>query len=165
MKKLYLAYGSNLNKEQMEMRCPTAKAIGTAEIKDYELLFKGSQSGAYLTIEPKKGGIVPVAVWEVDAACEASLDRYEGFPRFYYKKTMSIPVRYFDGQIGRKKGFVYIMDENRSIGIPTHYYLDVCKSGYQSFGFDTAILENAALRTVRLFTEEFYKRQRTALAN
>lgn len=164
MKKLYLAYGSNLNKEQMEMRCPTAKAIGTAEIKDYELLFKGSQSGAYLTIEPKKGGIVPVAVWEVDAACEASLDRYEGFPRFYYKKTMSIPVRYFDGQIRRKKGFVYIMDENRSIGIPTTDYFDVCKSGYQSFGFDTAILEKAAARTARLFLKQLYKRQHAALA-
>ena len=65
MKYFYLAYGSNLNVRQMKLRCPTARVVGTAEIKDYELLFKGSQTGSYLTIEPKKGGIVPVAVWEV----------------------------------------------------------------------------------------------------
>ena len=44
--KLYLAYGSNLNIVQMIIRCPDAKFYGTAEIKDYELLFKGSKTGA-----------------------------------------------------------------------------------------------------------------------
>ena len=55
MKKYYLAYGSNLNVRQMALRCPTAKPVGTAVIKDYGLLFKGSKTGAYLTIEPKSG--------------------------------------------------------------------------------------------------------------
>ena len=62
-KRYYLAYGSNLNIPQMRHRCPTAKVVGTAEIRDYELLFKGSKTGSYLTIEPKKGATVPVAVF------------------------------------------------------------------------------------------------------
>lgn len=53
-KRYYIAYGSNLNLRQMKMRCPTAKVMGTAVIKNYELLFKGSLTGAYLTIEPKE---------------------------------------------------------------------------------------------------------------
>lgn len=61
-KRYYIAYGSNLNIIQMRMRCPQAGVIGTAVIKDYELLFKGNLTGAYLTIEPKKGSSVPVAV-------------------------------------------------------------------------------------------------------
>ena len=85
MKRYYLAYGSNLNIRQMALRCPTAKAVGTAVIKDYELLFKGSKTGAYLTIEPKSGAEVPVAVWSVEPADEKRLDVYEGFPAFYYK--------------------------------------------------------------------------------
>ena len=93
-KRYYLAYGSNLNIPQMRHRCPTAKVIGTAEIKDYELLFKGSKTGYYLTIESKKGAKVPVAVWEVKQRDETSLDVYEGFPRFYYKKDMQIKCRY-----------------------------------------------------------------------
>lgn len=61
-KRYYIAYGSNLNIAQMRVRCPQARIIGTSEIKDYELLFKGSQTGSYLTIEKKAGGSVPVAV-------------------------------------------------------------------------------------------------------
>ena len=85
MKRYYLAYGSNLNVWQMALRCPTAKAVGTAVIKDYELLFKGSKTGVYLTIEPKSGAEVPAAVWAVETADEQRLDVYEGFPAFYYK--------------------------------------------------------------------------------
>ncbi len=92
-KRYYLAYGSNLNIRQMRMRCPSARIIGTAEIPDYELLFKGSQTGAYLTIEPKVGASVPVAVWSVTDEDEAALDRYEGFPTFYYKKEMQLPIK------------------------------------------------------------------------
>lgn len=63
MKRFYIAYGSNLNVRQMRMRCPDAVIIGTAFIPDYRLLFKGSKSGNYLTIEPHSGSRVPVAVW------------------------------------------------------------------------------------------------------
>ena len=34
----------------------------------------------------KESAGVPVAAWEVSAENEAALDRYEGFPAFYYKK-------------------------------------------------------------------------------
>ena len=36
-KQLYIAYGSNINLEQMAYRCPHSKVVGTSEIKDYEL--------------------------------------------------------------------------------------------------------------------------------
>ena len=90
MKRYYIAYGSNLNVRQMKYRCPTAKIVGTAVIGDYELLYKGSKTGSYLTIEKKKGSVVPVAVWEVTPQDEHSLDIYEGYPNFYYKKNMKI---------------------------------------------------------------------------
>ena len=41
----YIAYGSNLNRAQMALRCPDAKVVGTGEIKDYELLFRGNRNG------------------------------------------------------------------------------------------------------------------------
>ena len=63
MKKFYLAYGSNLNVKQMQFRCSDARIVGTAEIPNYQLLFKGSKTGSYLTIEPKQGCTVPAAVW------------------------------------------------------------------------------------------------------
>ena len=147
MKRYYLAYGSNLNIAQMQFRCPDAKAVGTAVIPDYELLFKGSLTGAYLTIEPKAGAHVPVGVWEVSAADELKLDRYEGFPSFYYKKEMRIPVKDIrTGKTRQHDAFVYIMHEDRKLGIPTDMYVRTCLEGYRDFGFDTAPLRQAFLK-------------------
>ena len=75
----------------MKMRCPKARVIGTAEIRKFELLFKGSKTGSYLTVEPKDGGIVPVAVWETTEADESALDRYEGFPIFLLQSGNDTP--------------------------------------------------------------------------
>lgn len=136
-KRYYIAYGSNLNIHQMRMRCPSARIIGTSEIPDHRLLFKGSQTGAYLTVEPCDGRSVPVAVWEVSGTDEAALDRYEGFPRFYYKTEMELPVTGIrSGKVRTRTVFVYIMHEERPLGVPSWYYMDVCLDGYRAFGFD-----------------------------
>ena len=140
MKRYYLAYGSNLNVRQMKWRCPTAKAIGTAVIKDYELLFKGSKTGAYLTIESKAGAEVPVAVWSVEPADEERLDVYEGFPAFYYKTELELLVRYFSGKTVLRKAFVYIMHEERPLGLPSSSYVRICLDGYRNFGFNESVL-------------------------
>ena len=83
----YLGYGSNLSVRQMLERCPDAIYVGTAELKGWQLLFKGSQSGSYLTIEKKRGRKVPVLVWKVSKRDEKKLDAYEGAPRFYTSWT------------------------------------------------------------------------------
>ena len=75
MKKFYLAYGSNLNMKQMQFRCPDARIVGTAEIPNYQLLFKGSKTGSYLTIEPKQSCTVPAAVWSVSERDELALEK------------------------------------------------------------------------------------------
>jgi hypothetical protein len=144
MKRYYLAYGSNLNIDQLQWRCPDARALGTAEIADYRLLFKGSGSGSYLTIEQQNGGRVPVAVWEVSEADERRLDRYEGFPTFYYKKEM--PIVYIGLKTKKRRkvtAFVYIMHEDRPVGLPSVNYLDTCLTGYYDFGFDRNLLRKA----------------------
>ena len=149
-KRYYIAYGSNLNVQQMQMRCPHAKVVGTAILEGWELLFKGSKTGSYLTIEEREGGTVPVAVWEVAESDEAALDRYEGFPVFYYKKELRLRCKGI--RSGRTKvvtALVYIMDETRPLGSPTDYYLRVCREGYEQFGFDPAILMQAVERSTR----------------
>lgn len=154
-KRYYIAYGSNLNIRQMKMRCPSARIIGTSEIPNYELLFKGSKTGSYLTVEPKEGSAVPVAVWEVTEKDELALDRYEGFPTFYYKEEMTLPIKGIrTGKVRQRRVFVYIMHEDRPIGTPSVYYLRTCLEGYDDFGFDSKILMNAYLNCRRNENEE-----------
>jgi len=143
-KRYYLAYGSNLNVHQMRMRCPSARVIGTSVIKDYRLMFKGSKTGSYLTIESADGFEVPVGVWEVSAADERALDFYEGYPNFYYKKEMELPIKGIrSGKVRTRKVFVYIMHEERLLGIPTTSYVRTCMVGYRDFGFDCNFLFDA----------------------
>ena len=143
-KRYYIAYGSNLNTYQMRWRCPTARIIGTSRLEGWRLLFKGSKTGAYLTIEQDPKYHVPVAVWEVTPKDEASLDRYEGFPNFYYKREMELDITGIKtGKIRRRKAFVYIMHEKRQIGCPSDEYVRVCLEGYQYFGFDIESLTKA----------------------
>ena len=137
--KYYIAYGSNLNIQQMKHRCPGAEVVGMAELKDWRLLFRGSRTGSYLTIKRAKGYIVPVAVWSVTEADEKALDRYEGYPSFYYKRGFILPCS--DGK--RHRVFAYIMPKNRPIGLPSEHYMAICAEGYRDFDFDLEILFQA----------------------
>ena len=143
-KRLYLAYGSNMSTTQMRRRCPDAKIVGTAEIENYRLMYKGSKTGAYATVEPEEGQKVPVLVWDISPRDEASLDRYEGFPTFYYKKDLPVEIKTLQGKpLGVHTAMVYIMDERRVHGMPSPYYEEILRVGYDRFGFDEAILDEA----------------------
>ena len=153
-KRYYIAYGSNLNIPQMRMRCPDARIIGTSVIEDYQLLFKGSKTGSYLTIEPMEGAEVPVVIWEVTETDEKALDRYEGYPNFYYKKEMTLDIKGIrTGKVRRRDAFAYIMHEERELGIPSWYDVNTCLDGYRAFGFDEKYLFDA-IRISRRDTHE-----------
>ncbi len=154
-KRYYIAYGSNLNITQMRFRCPHARIIGTSVVPDYELLFKGSKRGSYLTIEPKAGANVPVAVWETTAGDELALDRYEGYPTFYYKAEMTLPIMGIrSGKVMEQKVYVYIMHEERQIGMPSLRYVQTCLEGYRAFQFDENILYDAIEKSRRCCHED-----------
>ena len=138
-RKIYIAYGSNMSEEQMQFRCPDSKLIGTGKIKNFRLMFKGSLSGNYATIEPEENFEVPVLIWKISATDEKKLDRYEGCPNFYYKKEIEVETS--DGE--KIFGIVYIMHEERKLGLPTEFYFNVLRDAYEKFHFDLKILEEA----------------------
>ena len=123
---LYFAYGSNINLDQMRYRCPDATVYGQAVLDNYDLRFRGS---GVATVEPKEGACVYDLLWGLTDKCEASLDRYEGYPRLYIKQTLE--VRTFDGQ--RVPVMAYIMNPELHLKPslpPRDYYLGI-KTGYE----------------------------------
>ena len=138
MGKCYIAYGSNMDVSQMAYRCPNAELVGTGLLEGYRLIFKGSKTGAYATMEPAANGKVPVLVWKLGNSDEERLDRYEGYPVFYHKVEMKITVA------GKTvKGMAYIMDEDRPFGVPSEHYYQVIEEAYGRFGFETETLKRA----------------------
>ena len=64
-KTLYIAYGSNINLEQMAYRCPTAERISTGFVENYELEFRRvativpkQDSKVFLELKKKYKGVV-----------------------------------------------------------------------------------------------------------
>ena len=95
--KLYFAYGSNMNTNQMALRCPDAQVIDTVRLENYRLVFRSNGGGkGVATILPEQGSFVDGVLWRIFPKDEQSLDHYEGFPVLYGKETVS--VRTSDGK-------------------------------------------------------------------
>lgn len=142
-KNLYIAYGSNINLEQMAYRCPTAKKVSVGVVENYELEFR-----RVATIVPKQDSKVPVLVWELKPEDEKSLDHYEGFPRMYRKET--IPVKIGDKEYN---GMVYLMNHGDITPPPESYYMGILK-GYVDNGLDTSYLKAASERAYSHYLSE-----------
>ena len=142
--KFYLAYGSNLSQERMKSRCPDAVALGTAVIPGYRLLFKKSKTGSYATIEQDANCCVPALVYRISELDEALLDRYEGYPRYYYKRNFRLSVTRLDSgrrMKERKWCMAYVLHEWRGLGKPDMDYFRLLDEGYSVWNFDTDILD------------------------
>ena len=85
--KYYIAYGSNLNLEQMARRCLTAKVVGSTTLKNYRLMFRGGSHTAVATVERSQGDEVPVLIWRLQPKDEKALDVYEGCPHLFHYPT------------------------------------------------------------------------------
>ena len=117
----YLAYGSNLSVERMKARCPNAVAFGLALIPGYRLLFKRSKTGSYATIEQDTNCCVPALVYKISEYDETLLNRYEGYPKYYYKRYFQLPIVRLDtGKRMKEKKpcMAYVMHEERLLGEP-----------------------------------------------
>ena len=125
-------------------RCPDATVYGQAVLDNYDLRFRGS---GVATVEPKEGACVYGLLWELTDKCEASLDRYEGYPRLYIKQTLE--VRTFDGQ--RVPVMAYIMNPELHLKPslpPRDYYLGI-KTGYEQNGLPVGCLKYACKNSLK----------------
>tara|TARA_R100000988_G_scaffold95683_1_gene62084 strand:- start:74 stop:508 length:435 start_codon:yes stop_codon:yes gene_type:complete len=126
MSKLYFAYGSNLNKSQMALRSPTAKALGSAYFPNWRLVFRGVAD----IEEGDEQDLLPVGIWSIEESDEAALDRYEGVSSGLYRKVE------INGML------TYRMNQS-GIHSPSSYYFDTILNGYRDFSLDTSELYNA----------------------
>lgn len=85
---LYFAYGSNLDPHQMTARCPQARFVARAELREHRLVFGGFSRrwrGAVASVEPAPGYVVPGCVYTLGPGELELLDRFEGnYARFLH---------------------------------------------------------------------------------
>ena len=143
--RLYFAYGSNCNLDQMAHRCPDATLMGTAILHNYELLFRGNGRGnGVATIGRRPGDCVYGTLWKLTPECERALDQYEGYPHLYEKHR----VRVFDSGKAAHSVMVYIMtDRFHEPTMPSSLYYNGIKEGFRQNGLPLRPLLRAVTNT------------------
>lgn len=144
--KLYFAYGSNINLEQMAFRCPDATVVGQATLGNYELLFRGNGRGyGVATIAPKKHSTVYGLLWRISPQDEKNLDVYEGFPQLYDKETVTVKTQ--NGTEMAVMAYVMTREKERLPTMPSFAYYDGIREGFRQNGLPIRALQQALRHT------------------
>ena len=143
----YIAYGSNMNQEQMARRCPGAQLIGTGLLYGYQLEFNRH---ATIVESSNPLSVVPVAVWEITPDHERQLDRYEGFPIYYIKIACTVNME--NGQSLR--GMAYQMS-SFAFQPPIDLYYQGILEAYRKLGLNSQI--KRALLPALMRSHRFYR--------
>lgn len=79
----YFAYGSNLNKNQMDNRCPENEKVGMGTLKGYSWII--NERGAANIVESMDDEVIGI-IYKISDNDEDKLDKYEGVKIGCYKK-------------------------------------------------------------------------------
>ena len=120
----YFAYGSNLNRDDMRLRCPGARPGVLARLHGWHLTFRGVAN-----IEPSAGGTVHGALWWLTADDVCSLDAYEGAPSHYVQRLVKVET-----DAGPIEAMTYVMTRTSYAGLPSPWYLDRIATGVDQWG-------------------------------
>jgi gamma-glutamylcyclotransferase (GGCT)/AIG2-like uncharacterized protein YtfP len=127
--RLMFSYGANTELGAMKRRAPSATSLGAATLEGFEFEFR-----LHADVVEHDGCEVQGVLWSVTAADEKALDRFEGFPTYYVKRTVTVLWQ------GRKvRAFVYVMADGveRWRTMPSDGYVAGIRRGYAQHGVDT----------------------------
>jgi gamma-glutamylcyclotransferase (GGCT)/AIG2-like uncharacterized protein YtfP len=123
---LYFAYGANMDREGMAVRCPGAVALGVASLKRHRFFIMRE---GYASVRRDPRGDVPGVLWELSLAHVRALDRFEELDRGLYVKLVQPVVI---GKIS-KKALVYVAASSEP-GKPRPGYLEDVIAAAESWG-------------------------------
>ena len=139
---LYFAYGSNINLNQMAVRCPDAQVVESAVLEGYELLFRGNAHGyGVATIHFKEGSQVHGLLWRLTPECEQNLDTYEAYPQLYDKQE--VPLRTKSGKQVWAMAYVMTHEWRRIPTTPVPSYYTGILEGFRQNGLPEQALKDA----------------------
>ena len=146
----YGAYGANLNKQEMNVRCPAARPVARINLLDRMLVFKGV---ADMIADPGKG--TPIGVYEITENCERALDEYESYPFLYGKEYLNLRLSRGPTQI-----MIYVMNDGYGFGTPANQYFQVIRQGYNDWGIEHANLHAALRHSIKNDQGDSYRSRR-----
>lgn len=130
----YWAYGANLNKRGMSVRCPGAIKVQRLDVPNAALVFRGVAD-----VEYRRKSFVPGGLWMISREHEAALDCFEGVARGVYDKHY-LRIRLSDR--AEHRVLFYRMRAD-FISVPSISYYATIAEGYEYFGLPRKMLRAA----------------------
>lgn len=136
---LYFAYGSNMARLHMKARCPSAKFVAAAKLKDHQLVFDMMArmwGGGVADIRPAKGQVVEGVLWDIAEAERPRLDEYEQSPQLYHRQAMEVEAA---GKL--VKAFAYVGVRPAGRCAPSKRYLRLLIQGAEEHDLSLPYVE------------------------
>ena len=125
----YFAYGTNVNRKQMQERCPDSNPFFVATLPNYKLIFVSwtrQWHGGVASIKSFRGEKVLGAIYEVTEECLRRLDKYEaGYNR--------LKITVFDEDGTAVEALTYIKSGQLEEAPPSKEYLAIIQQGYRDW--------------------------------
>jgi len=129
---IYAAYGSNMDPAQMAQRCPHSPQHGVGWLNGWRLTFGGEDlgwEGALATVVEDSADRVFCVLYEVSAADEAALDRWDGADLGLYRKS-KVRVALADGDV---LAWLYVLNGYEG-GLPSARYIGILADAAETAG-------------------------------
>jgi gamma-glutamylcyclotransferase (GGCT)/AIG2-like uncharacterized protein YtfP len=129
---LYAAFASNLDPDQMAVRCPHSPLRGTGWIIGWRLTFGGEDlgwEGSMATIVEDPTSQVFVALYDVSPQDVKQLDEWESVDQGIYRK-IHVRVQTLDGE---RLAWLYVLNAYEG-GLPSARYLGILAEAAEAAG-------------------------------
>jgi gamma-glutamylcyclotransferase (GGCT)/AIG2-like uncharacterized protein YtfP len=133
---LHFAYGSNMSRPLMAVRCPSAEPLGKALLPGWRYTITHD---GYASIVPTRGGAVHGTVWRLMPRDLAALNAYEDLHSGLYRRQML--TIHLGGK--RATALAYV-GRDRGPGRPQLGYQEVVLAAAHDWGFPERYLAELA---------------------
>ncbi len=142
---IYFAYGSNMDPEQMQSRCPGHRVLGAAKLLHYTLAFtrwsRAWNSGT-ADILPEQNRYVLGALYALTPDDLKRMDKIADYPNSYIRQDVTVQ----HGTVALP-AMTYVA-VRMGVFLPSKSYLERMIHGAKRLGFDPAYLADLqAIRT------------------
>jgi gamma-glutamylcyclotransferase (GGCT)/AIG2-like uncharacterized protein YtfP len=131
---LHFAYGSNMSRALMRVRCPGAAALGIATLSGWRFVINPEGFGS---VAPQPGARVHGVLWRLTARDLAAVNAYESVDSALYLRRQ-LPVRCGERQAA---ALVYIA-RRQGEGVPRPGYMDVVVEAARDWNLPEAYIRS-----------------------
>jgi gamma-glutamylcyclotransferase (GGCT)/AIG2-like uncharacterized protein YtfP len=129
---LYFAYGANMDRDAMALRCPRSRALGRAKLARHRFII--TRDG-YASVLRDPRATVHGVIWDLALSDMRTLDKFEDVDRGLYAKIMQPVIT----EEGSRRALVYV-GVNAEAGSPRAGYLEAVIAAAETWSLPPAHL-------------------------